>query len=161
MTGPDEPDRYYKQPGSNSICNNSTIPTNPTSLRVCWLTLIDTTKPHPLINNKPSQYISNTPALTWYQITLSYQQWVNCPHLIFQINSNLSLSTYTQHYEQPGHPLSPSADKGGRFSADKRKEMTSWEPNSESSNKWINQAKSDFNDVINDRTQRNSSHTST
>lgn len=33
-----------------------------------------------------------------------------------------------RYYKQPGHPLSPAADKGGRFQ--QRKEMTSWEPNS-------------------------------
>ena len=32
------------------------------------------------------------------------------------------------YYKQPGHPLSPMADKGGRFSKGARKEMTSWEP---------------------------------
>ena len=31
-------------------------------------------------------------------------------------------------YKQPGHPLSPAADKGGRFQ--QRKELSEWEPTS-------------------------------
>jgi hypothetical protein len=31
-----------------------------------------------------------------------------------------------RYYKQPGHPLSPDADKGGRFQD--RKETTTWEP---------------------------------
>ena len=30
-------------------------------------------------------------------------------------------------YKQPGHPLSPTVDKGGRYND--RKEMITWEPN--------------------------------